>query len=60
MSSTLLILCVISAIIIKLNVSLGFSLKIVALVALVNIGTLLNQIFSWQYEHTQNDFLIVM
>ena len=59
MSTVVLVFCVISAVIIRSNVSLTFSLNIVGLVTLVNIGTFLQQIFSWEYEHKQNTFLLV-
>ena len=59
MSCFVLILCIICVILIKVNVSLDFSLKVVALITVVNVGTMAFQIFSWDYETDPEMSLII-
>ena len=46
MSTAMLIMCVVSVIVIERNTVVTFSLKIVSLIVVVNVGFALNQVFS--------------
>ena len=46
MSATVIGACICSIIIIKRNIIVPFSLKVVSLIIIINVGFILNQIFS--------------
>ena len=51
MSTYMLIACTVSVFIIERNTHVAFSLKIVSLIAVINIGFVLNQVFSMFEPH---------